>query len=76
MQHEEARRMAMKAVKSRLDEIQRKNRFEIYCLDFLTETFVKYRVKVTDTFLSKHLVEVSKALPNISLETQVDKKLA
>ena len=78
MQHEEARRMAMKAVKSRLDEIQRKNRLDIYCLDFffLTETFVKYRVKVTDTFLSKHLVEISKALPNISLETQVDRNLA
>ena len=28
MQHEEARRMAMKAVKSRLDEIARKNRLE------------------------------------------------
>ena len=42
MQHEEARRMAMKAVKSRLDEIQRKNRFEIIAWIFCIKSYIQF----------------------------------
>ena len=35
MQHEEARRQAMKAVKAKLDEIQRKSRGQMWVIYFL-----------------------------------------